>query len=340
MRTAVRSVAFVLVAMACAGLIILLTLAMPALPDAKPSDTAVNDDSRAPAHGGLAPTNGNATAGDHGERTAAPSSSPSANPVTLSAPQLQYLRVVDGATGIALPHASVLFCDARVDYQQLPEAEVLASWDDPEAFAQKHGQRAQTDSDGRVAIHFHGFCRAYGRLGERFGEVVFGDGHDPAADARFPGEVVLALFAEQALRLRLVGDDGKPAAGIVVRGEVAGHSGRVELPRPFERVSDDDGRVVFLHLQQQLQVRAGAPADARTLAVEVECLGGGGPRRVFDARDLPRDEVELRLPACGELRIAVLQADGSPWSYPGGVMLDLEVKPLRERCECCRWRRA
>lgn len=328
MRTAVRSVALVLLALACAALIVLLTPAMPAPPNATAPATSANDDSRAPAHGGLAPANGNTTAGDGTERTAAPPTSASTDPATPSTPQLQHLRVVDGATGIPLPHATVLFCDARVDYQQLPEGEVLASWDDPEAFAHKHGQRAQADGDGRVAMHVHGFCHAYGRLGERFGEVEFGSGNDPAADPRFPGEVVLRLFAEQTLRLRLVGEDGKPAVGLVVRGEVASDRGPVSLPRPFERVSDEDGRVVFLHLQQQLQVRAGAPADARTLAVEVACVGGGGPRRTFDARDLPRDEVELRLPACGELRIAVLQADGTPWSYPGGVLLDVAVEPL------------
>lgn len=325
MRTAVRSVAFVLLALACAALIVLLTPALPALPSPSDSSTTANADVRAPAHGNLATPNGIATAGDERERAVATAAAPSTSSASA---QLQLLRVIDGATGIPLPHATVLFCDARVDYQQLPSAEVLASWDDPEAFAQKHGQRAQADNDGRVAIHVHGFCHAYGRLGERFGEVEFGGGNDPAADPRFPGEVVLRLFAEQTLRLRLVGEDGKPVVGLVVRGEVASDRGPVPLPRPFERVSDEDGRVVFLHLQQQLQVRAGAPADARTLAVEVVCVGGGGPRRTFDARDLPRDEVELRLPACGELRIAVLQADGAPWSYPGSVLLELEVVPL------------
>ena len=326
MRTVVRSVAFVLLALVCAALIVLLTPAMPALPSPSDSRTTANDDARAPAHGHLATSNRTTAAtADERERTAAPSSVPSAS---LASSQSQTLRVIDGATGIPLPHATVLFCDARVDYQQLPEAEVLASWDDPEAFAQKHGQRAQADRDGRVAIDIHGFCHAYGRFGERFGEVEFGGGNDPAADTRFPGEVLLALFAEQTLRLRLVDDDGKPAAGLAVRGEIASATGPVESRVPLERTSDENGRVVFLHLQQQLQSRAGAAVDARTLTVEVACLGGGGPRRTFDAAALPSDEVELRVPACGELRIAVQQADGSPWSYPGLVYLAVAVQPL------------
>lgn len=327
MRTAVRSVAFVLLAMALVGLVVLLTPSLPTLPDASGAVAAGGDGAPSSLRGGLAAAPV-ATDERTNERTSAPASAAGASPTVAAAPQTQWLRVVDGITRAPLPNATIHFEDRRVDYQQLPEAEVLASWDDPEVFARKHGQTVHSDGAGRVEVQFHGFCRAHGRLGERFGEVEFGGGLAPAADPQFPGEVVLPLFADHTLRLRLVDDGGRPVPGLVVRGEVVGDAGQVELARPIERTSDENGRVVFLHLQQLLQVRAGAAVDARTLTVEVTCLGGGGPRRTFDAAALPSDEVELRVPSCGELRIAVQQADGSPWSYPGLVLLDVEVQPL------------
>lgn len=322
MRAPVRSIAFVLVAIIAATVLASLWFATPPLPanGGLPADTKA----AAPqlANGSLADA---PNLGDARTQAAATAQRP-AN--AGSPPQTQWLRVVDGITRAPLPHATIHFEDRRVDYQQLPAAEVAASWDDPEAFAQKHGQTLRSDGDGRVAIQFHGFCRAHGRLGERFGEVAFGDGLAPAADPRFPGEVVLPLFADQNLRLRLVDAGGRPVAGLVVRGEIASDAGPVESRVPLERTSDENGRVVFLHLQQQLQARAGASVDARTLTVEVACLGGSGPRRTFDAAALPSDEVELQVPACGELRIAVQQADGSPWSYPGLVYVAVAVQPL------------
>ncbi len=322
MRAPVRSIAFVLVAIIAAALLGWLWLATPPLPanGGLPADTKTSTPQF--ANGSLADAT---NAGDARTQAAATAQRP-AN--ADAPPQTQWLRVVDGITRAPLPHATIHFEDRRVDYQQLPAAEVAASWDDPEAFAQKHGQTAHSDGDGRVAIQFHGLCHAYGRLGERFGEVQFGDGFSPAVDPQFPGEVVLPLFADQNLRLRLVDDGGRPVAGLVVRGEIASEAGPVESKVPLERTSDENGRVVFLHLQQQLQARAGASVDARTLTVEVACLGGSGPRRTFDAAALPSDEVELQVPACGELRIAVQQADGSPWSYPGLVYLAVAVQPL------------
>lgn len=322
MRVPVRSIAFVLVAIIAATLLASLWFATPPLPanGELPADTKA----AAPqvANGSLA----DAPNARDARTLAAATAQRAAN--ADAPPQTQWLRVVDGITRAPLPHATIHFEDRRVDYQQLPEAEVLASWGDPEAFAQKHGQTVHSDGDGRVAIHFHGLCHAYGRLGERFGEVQFGGGFAPAVDPQFPGEVVLPLFADQTLRLRLVDAGGRPVAGLVVRGEIASDAGPVELQVPLERTSDENGRVVFLHLQQLLQARAGAAVDARRLTVEVACLGGGGPRRTFDAAALPSDEVELQVPACGELRIAVQQADGSPWSYPGLVHLEVAVQPL------------
>jgi hypothetical protein len=201
MRAPVRSIAFVLVAIIAATLLGWLWLATPPLPanGELPADTKTT----APqlASGSLADAT---NAGDARTQAAATAQ----RPVNAGAPpQTQWLRVVDGITRAPLPQATIHFEDRRVDYQQLPAAEVAASWDDPEAFAQKHGQTVRSDGDGRVAIQFHGLCRAYGRLGERFGEVQFGDGFSPAVDPQFPGEVVLPLYADQNLRLRLV-DDG------------------------------------------------------------------------------------------------------------------------------------
>lgn len=322
MRAPVRSIAFVLVAIIVATLLGWLWLATPPLP----ANGELPADSKAAAPQFASGSLADATIVGDARTLAAEAAQRPAN--ADAPPQTQWLRVVDGITRAPLPQATIHFEDRRVDYQQLPQAEVLASWDDPEAFAQKHGQTVRSDGDGRVAIQFHGLCHAYGRLGERFGEVEFGDGFSPAVDPQFPGEVVLPLFADQNLRLRLVDDGGRPVAGLVVRGEIASATGPVESKVPLGRTSDENGRVVFLHLQQQLQSRAGAAVDARTLTVEVACLGGSGPRRTFDAAALPSDEVELQVPACGELRIAVQQADGSPWSYPGLVYLAVAVQPL------------
>jgi hypothetical protein len=145
------------------------------------------------------------------------------------------------------------------------------------------------------------------RLGDAQGEVI--------VSAAAPHESVheLRLLPDATLQVRVLDANGAPAAGIdvVVHGPLRHMDGGEGVThRMALAISDADGLATFVHAQhwahRLVQRGARQPFEVRAT---VPGLDVAAP---LDARDLPRDPVELRLPPTGRIEVVSQDGDGAP----------------------------
>lgn len=159
--------------------------------------------------------------------------------------------------------------------------------------ARRDGNEARTDRDGRVEIDYSGNVFRACAVTEDgwFGTVSTEAGYRRSAAA---GDVVLTVAPELDLDLIVRGPSGAPVPGAGI--QLCDSRSRIPV---FRGRADDDGRMRIAHLQTLVRGDA-----ARVLAV---AWGGAGPVVEVRLAEIANrtEPVELRLPASGELLVAV-----------------------------------
>jgi hypothetical protein len=223
------------------------------------------------------------------------------------------ILVVDAATQHPVADAEAFWSDAtayeRLKQLKTDDSQVLLR--NPEALAQRFGQRGRSDRDGhlRVAIGREQvalFCRA----GDRFGELTIDGLAPPPADGHR-----LLLLADEKLVVRVLDALGVPAPAVVVALSPRG-IGPAELVRMYTKfaTSDDGGLVTFPHLQRLRTNRLGPHREDAITAFAVSAVLAGREfaTAVVDPQGtLPTSPIEIRLPPTGSLSVRAL-VGGAP----------------------------
>lgn len=243
----------------------------------------------------------------------------SPTPVLGSSGQL-VIRVVDGTTLEPVPHAEVLFFDHSTDpksqYRSL-DFRYLGS----ELRLEHFGQQLKADKKGEVFLPLprDGFQVA-ARIDGKYAEVFRRAYADDEAHL-----LELTLLESVALSVRVLDANNKPAQGV--------HVGFCGTPAEFagfpdvELVTNEQGRVIFRHLEKELQQRLAERGT--TLAV---CVPSEEPLFLEFAKDqIPTEEVVFHLPAVG--RVEVLCRDTSGAIIPDGIPIGMQTAPREERFE-------
>lgn len=212
------------------------------------------------------------------------------------------LRVVRFADGSPVDGADVWFVRSDIDWSSFDEAEMHAlnklRHDDERAWFERLGQRVRTRADGgcHLAVGEQG-AQISVWSGELYGNSYLREGE---------AEVwVVKLHVDRTLRVRVVDAAGRAAAGI----EVSVERPAVDQSGPTRfgiGTTGDDGTVVYRHCQQNFGAMPTGQAEVQARAAGI--LSVSAP---VDVRE-PPEEVVLRLPPTGTVRVALRDAEGQP----------------------------
>lgn len=215
------------------------------------------------------------------------------------------VRVVDRATGAAVPKAAVSWIPEDFDWRKLPEqeaAELAKLAANLEALQRRIGRSTEADEEGRCRVPApggRGGLALVARSGELYGMTHVRPEHT--------GEVALLVRPDRTLRVAVVDRHGGRIAGVRVVVEVLSPREGTRGPSRWPLgETDTDGRFERLHVQEMA-------GDAASSIVELcaEPLGQAGPTQRIDVT-APPSEVVLQMPPTGSVTIRLLEADGTP----------------------------
>ncbi len=243
------------------------------------------------------------------ERSAVPEAA------TGGAPFVEVLvRVLDENTREPVAGAEVFWSDLTlVDLAKLSPAEIERGQRDEERFLQQHGRRTTSDGAGRAIIRPSGAYRLVGRLGSRYGHATGNTAEPPAGDDAYPGELLLLLGEDHTLVVRTVDEQRQPVGGVQVNVEHQ-RDGKPTGARQSLGSTDADGRLECAHAQL---IGGRSRPDARALLC-ARITGAESARVAIDLRDVPREPVDIVVPACGTVEFTLLGFDGTPWPHTVG----------------------
>ncbi len=227
-------------------------------------------------------------------------------------PDLLEIRVVERDTQRPVPRAEVMTV-ADVDLDALPKAErdelIRAFLRDREALVRKMGRSVQADARGVVRVPRPRLGVAFvARRDDWYGEAFFGP--------EKPEPLLLEMFPEHALLVRVVDGEGKAVAGVPVGWSVLSTRDGRWTHREL-RDTDANGELHlpnFLHLIEGL-----GEATEVVIAHSLPGLRSSGMRFAPDAP--PRGTVALVLPPTGSVVVALEGVDPRVLAAGGTVTL-------------------
>ena len=260
------------------------------------------------------------------ERTEAPVD-PGAAATPVAEFETYQLRFVAAGERQPVAGVEVHWIDARFDWANASEADRALQQRDQEQFLQQHGHREVADAEGRLAIRAtanNGTLVA--RREQLFAQAWLGKQSPVETSGPFAGEHVVELAPDRELTLRAVDGRGEAVAGvfIAVTTKVQSQSGEASTSRGDLPPTDEHGIVEMKHTQ----LWGGAALVEATARASM--VAGDGPPVAVDLRDPPKDPVDVPVPESGALEVALLWADGRPWTLPATSTLDLHVGPPDE----------
>jgi hypothetical protein len=215
------------------------------------------------------------------------------------------IKVVDKATQTPQPGALVHWFDDSA-HQYLAEAKHpeqaqihQLTWR-AEYVADLAGWRTRTDQRGIARVTSAEGTIVAAQHGELYGRLVLRANTLPPQ-----GGHVLELERDLLLTARVTDDTGAPCGGVPVTLAATNDKGEVTANLMWSlqaSTRDEDGIVAIPHLQMLVgeHEQSGVALQWRVRAV---LPGFPDPGVAFDARNPPATPVELRLPACGSLRV-------------------------------------
>ncbi|MBX3462947.1 MAG: Ig-like domain-containing protein [Planctomycetes bacterium] len=231
------------------------------------------------------------------------------------------VRIVDEA-GDPVAGADVGWFDESLEtlYEQLHPYEPATAmlWRSPEAQVERIGWRTRSDDQGMARVTWRRWTSVVAADATRFGRL------DLPEHAALPADgLVLTLRPEHSLQVRVVDDRGQPAAGVPIGIAVLEGT---QVSRFWDwtpvAITGADGEATVRHLQH-LAADEGDAAPGAERPWRVQTLLPGftdDPGVTFTLATLPPSPVELRLPACGQVRARV-EVGGRPASGCRGAVL-------------------
>ena len=228
---------------------------------------------------------------------------PPRQPVAVATGSGRWVRVLHGHSDRGVPDAELILMDPL--YETLTAR--WGNWLELDWHAGKTGDAPifRTDSAGRAWVPGDDWewlvCSHDGLWGETF------EWHDLGTE-----EVVLRLFPDTPLGVRVVDSRGWPAAGAEVS---LLHLVDDEAYLLTKRIAGDDGRAVFSGMVGYLN---GYEGLGEQLAVGVTGVFGSETHRRFVPQDLPLT-LEVGLPLATALAVELTDARGDPFREPALV---------------------
>lgn len=300
------------------------TPAPPRGPDAVPAAAAGGD--ATPVHG-QDPTTQEASGADGagGERAiAAVFDEGPQRPPTPNA-QAVTVQVVDKATGSPLGGALVLWSDETswpwLVEQQGQMAPVEMQWQG-DRVAAAAGWRTRSDAQGFAKVTLREQTTVFARHGDLYGQLHLDGGSVPPV-----GGHLVELVPDLNLQVRVLDVQGAPAADVPLSVSATDKNGRPVSwtgYAPMARTGAD-GLATLAHLQSQVgELRGPGMKEKPEWRVRLHLAGLADAGVAFDPEALPKEPIELRLPACGSLRVRAVFA-GKP--IPGFRNASLSSEP-------------
>jgi len=216
------------------------------------------------------------------------------------------VQVVDAATGVGVPQATVLYTKSGFVWEQLDARSKEDYSLAPEAFLQRRGAAQTADDDGIVEIPVGAAHRlVVGRKDDLYGTVM--ERGDQAVWR-------LALSPHHALVVEVFDAHGLPVPGV----RILCADSPIANPFQVERrlgTTDERGRVTHL-------LQAQGPGDAqqqsvlgrltRKSLVFASLPGGRHGEFALDPMDPPRQPVRITLPATGTVTVLIRDPAGNP----------------------------
>lgn len=207
------------------------------------------------------------------------------------------VQVIAYETKEPIANAEVRYLPPDFDWQTMtPEWQALAN-KDYEALVRVAGLLVRTDSNG--------FCHV--ELGER-GVSLIARSDDLFAQSYVAADhkdvIVVELQVDRTLNVRVLDANGQPATGVMVIVIVANPDRSANLNRWQIGSTDSEGRCTRAHCQALSEA-------AKSASLQVACIVTGQLSKAVNA-DLrvPPDEVVLRLPPTGMVRVRITDAHG------------------------------
>jgi len=212
------------------------------------------------------------------------------------------VRVVTFEGDEPVAGASVFYIKPDFDWQsltatELQELQQLRNKDEKAWFLRIGGEvRTRADGSCDIAVGKNG-TQLMARAGERYGSgYVRADSEE---------QTVLRLRVDVDLHVRVMTADGQPAEGVQAYFTLDEERGN-GFRRMGLGASDADGRIVSRHCQMYAGENAECRGNVATLT-----MGMAGKPVAIDIL-APPDEVVLRLPQMGKVRVVVRDSAGQP----------------------------
>ncbi len=229
---------------------------------------------------------------------------------TPQPPAFFTVRVEDFEAGQPIADATVLFIEPGT--AGLSEAEWMEASRDDVAFARRHYRTVTSNSRGLAQVpHHQSLVHLIAVSEDRYATGRW----RPTAEE----PVVLRMQRDRELVVHAEDSNGEPLVGAEI---LLCRARGTEEPQPYDRgQSDEAGSWSFHHLQ-----RYDGESDASLLAVGR--VPGIEVRSAPLDPDAPLQEVVLRFPPTGAVRVRTLEADGSPLDPRTLSMRDVIVAHL------------
>ncbi|MDA1259056.1 MAG: hypothetical protein O3A20_00380, partial [Planctomycetota bacterium] len=218
------------------------------------------------------------------------------------------LRVLDLFSHEPIPGAELwVFDPDHYDRAEL-RAALEETHDDWEPLAKTFARHARADENGEVSLpQPQDWFRILGRSESRYGELYHPQGPDGQ-------KATLYLETDHSLRVLVTDARDQPLAGFPIRlreqnGDWSSWS--------EQRTTNEQGRAAFSHLQETL---GGGNQGARMfLAASIPLKEG--PEIEISLDEVPAEEQILVIPAFGNLRVSLFDADHRPFEGKARVMV-------------------